>query len=308
MSDQPWRQDALGASDAPALVGVDHWRTAGDVWAEKTGRLPAGEDPSTRGSLDVRALGSAIEPMLLDVATHRLGLRDVSRQVWYQHPEHPLACSVDGLDVATPKFPGGVLLEAKTVGLLGWSPTIDEYGEPGTDEVPEAVNVQVHHCFAVLDAQPHLQPVRLAFVVALLGGRGVQLYRIERDDQLVTELLAHEVEWWNDHVLTDRCPPAELPSLQTLKRLRRQPDAPAVPVDPDTVQLWLDTKAARKNAEKAEEEAHRLVLMALGDSEQGRCSLGTLTYRATHRAAYEVPAQTVRTLRFKAAAEGRRVA
>jgi hypothetical protein len=310
MSDQPWRRDALGASDAPALVGVDHWRTAGDVWAEKTGRLPL-EDPTSSGaSLDVRALGSAIGPLLVDVVNARFSLH-CFREVWYQHPTFPLACSVDGLDLDAAGYDGGVLVEAKTVGLMGWSPTLDEYGEPGTDDVPEAVNVQVHHTFGVLDAQPDMPPVRVAFVVALLSGRGVNVYRVNRDDQLVTELQELEVEWWRDHVEADRCPPADLPSLRTLKRMRRQPDAPAVRLDPIDVQAWRDTQAALKSAQHADDCARQLVIAGLGDSERGTCSLGDVSYRLSHRHSYEVPAQDIRTLRFTDAArrsKGRRVA
>jgi hypothetical protein len=303
MSSQPWRRDALGASDAPALVGVDPWHTAGDVWAEKTGRLPAEESPAQSGSLDVRALGSAIAPLLLDVASVRLGFQ-FTREVWFQHPTRPLACSVDGL-----ALPAGILVEAKTVGLLGRSPVQDEYGEQGTDEIPEAVNVQVHHSFAVLDAQPDLPPVRVAFVVALLGGRGVQVYRVERDDGLVTELAEYESDWWADHVMADRCPPADPPTLPVLKRLRRWPEMPAVPLSNTNVQAWLNAKDQVKAAEKAEEEMRRLVLTGLGDSEHGICKLGRVSYKASKRAGYTVAEQTVRTLRFAAAKQdGRRVA
>jgi predicted phage-related endonuclease len=300
MSDQPWRRDALGASDAPALVGVDPWRTAGDVWCEKTGRLPAEESAASTGSLDVRALGSAIAPLLLDVASARLGL-PFAREVWFQHPTRPLACSVDGLALGD-----GILCEAKTVGLLGRSPLLDLYGEPGTDDVPDAVKVQLAHSFAVLDAQPDVPPVRVAFVVALLGGRGVQVYRVERDDGLVCELAEYETDWWADHVTADRCPAPELPSLPVLKRMRRQPDAPAVPLDVKDVAAWLEAKELVKAAEQTEEEMRRVVLSALGDGEHGSCLLGHVSYKASKRAAYTVAAQTVRTLRFTATKEAKR--
>jgi predicted phage-related endonuclease len=300
MSEQPWRRDALGGSDAPAIVGVDPWRSAGDVWAEKTGRLPADEAAITSGSLDVRELGRVIAPLLLDVASGRLG-RSFVREVWYQHPTRPLACSVDGVDLDA-----GVLCEAKTVGLLGRSPALEAYGEPGTDEVPESVHVQVHHSFAVLDAQPDVPTVRVAYVVALLGGRGVQLYRIERDDALVAELTGFESEWWADHVVRDVCPPAYPPSLPTLKRLRRQADAPAVALKAEDVARWIEAKELVKVAAQTEEQMRRVVLAALGDGEHGVCQLGRVSYKASKRAAYTVAAQTVRTLRFAASKDAKR--
>lgn len=296
-----WRRDVLGASDAPAIVGVDPFRTAGDLWAEKTGRVPQDAEDE-RSPVGPQALGKALEPLLLDAAGRFLGT-PLARQVWYRHPDAPLACSVDGLAVeATPP----TLVEAKTCGILNRpSQLLLAYGDDGTDEVPESVLIQVHHELGVLDAQPDLPRIDDVLVVALLGdGRGLRHYPIARDQDLVDELAEWELKFWRDYVEADRPPPHDPPSLGTLRRWRRRHELPATPVDPEVMARWLKARHDAKLAGEAEELARRKLLAALGDAEAGICALGEVTYRAVERKGYTVQPTTARTLRYRELKEG----
>src|SRR5215467_10717948 len=298
MSDlYPWRRDCLGGSDAPAILGVDPYRTAGDVWAEKTGRLPvtAGDGDD---DLSPKLLGSVIGPLLVNLAAKRMLGKPVAMEVFYRHPTAPMGCSVDGIC-----FDPAVLIEAKTTGLL--SPAFSSaYGEEGSDEVPEPVMIQIHHNLAVLDAQPDVPQIREVLVPVFIGGRGLRVYRIHRDDALVTELYDFETDWWQQYIEGDRCPPDEPPSMTTLRRMARHPETPGRPVDNTYVAEWQAAKDALKQAEKLEEFTRRLVIADLGDGEVGECALGRLTYRAVRRAAYTVAPSVVRTLRFSPSKEG----
>ncbi|GIV50738.1 MAG: hypothetical protein KatS3mg038_1259 [Candidatus Kapaibacterium sp.] len=53
------RRSFLGASDAPAVLGLSPWRTAWEVWAEKTGRID-----SWTGNAATSA-GQLLEPAVL---------------------------------------------------------------------------------------------------------------------------------------------------------------------------------------------------------------------------------------------------
>lgn len=302
MTDSPWRRDTLGASDAPAVVGLDPFRTGGDLWAQKTGRVPDDEMDDGGGALDVKAIGSALTPMLMRFAEVKLH-RPVAREVFYQHPDFPLSCTVDGLalDAAT-----GVLVEAKTAGIIGRSPLLDEYGDEYTDEVPRSVVVQTHHALAVLDAQPNMPRIDRVVVVALLGGRGLKWYEVPRNEELVAELQAREVEWWRSYVVADRCPPDDPPKLPTLKRMLRNPDALPRAIDPVLVAEWQEAKAIAKRATMHEERCKAFVLNALGDAEIGECELGRVTYFEAARAGYTVDPTRARTMRFKPHGSGLR--
>lgn len=299
MSDELlWRRDCLGSSDAPAVVGVDPFRSAGDVFLEKRGRLPAVPE---EGELGPMALGKVLEPALLDVAAQRLGV-PLARQIWYKHPTAPLACSIDGLALeASPP----TLIEAKTCGILNRpSALLAAYGEDGTDDVPDSVLIQVQHEFNVLAAQPDLPPIRDALVVALLGdGRGLRTYRLQFNPDLGEQLIGIELEFWRDYVEQDIAPP-EAPSLQTLRALPRRRTTAPVPIDPVITSEWLHARAIAKQAIENEETARRFLLAELGDAEDGMCVHGRLSYHATARKAYTVAAQTIRSLRFTPAKEG----
>jgi predicted phage-related endonuclease len=296
MSDEVlWRRDVLGASDAPAVVGCDPFRTAGDLWAEKTGRVPSGGE-ADRSPVNPRALGSALEPLLLSAARLELGV-PLAPQVWYRHPDAPLGCSVDGLALeADPP----TLVEAKTCGILNRpSQLLAAYGEEWTDEVPDSVVVQVHHELVVLAAQPNLPPIRDVLVVALLGdGRGLRRYRLRFDAALAEEIIGAELEFWHDYVETNRPPPYDPPSLATLRAWRRRPELPAVQVDHWLMFDWIKAREAAKDAAKAEDEARRQLLVALGDAESGVCSVGRVTYLPVARKGYTVQPTTARTLRY----------
>lgn len=297
MNDTPWRRDSIGASDTPAILGMDPFRTAGDAWAEFTGRLPV--VPDDTDAVTARELGSTLTPFLVGVAARRLG-RSLAPEVFYQHPAAPLSCTVDAIALQEP----AVLVEAKTAGLLGGrSPLLDGYGHEATDEVPDSVMVQVHHAFGVLDAQPNVPRVQRALVVALLGGRGIKCFDIERSDELVAAILDEETDWWGKYVVRDRCPPRDPPSLPTLKRMLRRKDALARSINGTFVREWQDAKAILKQAQKNEETLRALVINELGDGEVGVCAEGRVTYFETTRSAYTVAASTSRTLRFTEARE-----
>lgn len=289
----PERRECIGASEAPAIVGVDPFTSAGSIWARKTGRAPS--TVAARG-MTPAAVGSALGPLLVAYAADQLGREVGAQEVWYRHPEKPMSVTVDGLILNPP----GVLIEAKTVGLLGPPPAYAaEYGEDGTDAVPRALLVQVHHAFAVLEAQPDLPAVREALAPVLIGGRGLHLYRIVRDDALVQDLRDLEAHWWQTYVVGDRCPPGEPPSLEILRHMERSPLGPPKPLDPVLVNEWLAAKEVAKQASTNEEHIRRAILTELGDGELGECPLGRVTYKAQQRGAYTVAAQTVRVLRFQ---------
>jgi len=301
MGNEPWRRDCIGSSDAPAIAGEDPFRTAGDVWAEKTGRIPASdsEENGSHATLSPLSLGSVIGPLLVNYAARMID-RPVAGEVWYRHPTAPLACSVDGISLDEP----GVLIEAKTTGIIAPVPPqyASAYGEDGTDEVPYSVTIQVHHAFAVLEAQPNIPPIRQALVPVLIGGRGVRCYRIQRDEKLVRDLYALETVWWEDYVVGDRCPPDDPPSLATLKRFERQPDLTPVRLDPVYVAELMQATDVHKQAGQNKEYLQRLVLTQLGDAELGECEIEgvpyRVTYKPTHRVGYFVEPTTFRTLRI----------
>ena len=273
------RKRFLGSSDAAAVVGLDHYRTPFDVWADKTGRiLPSGLEPNN----DAIDIGNYLEAGVLNWFASKRGLKlvlnDEADRNRRQHDNGIMAANVDAFVEDDPTQ----IVEAKTTGVVSMR-VPETWGEVGTDEVPDRVKLQVMHQMAVVPA------ARVAWVPVLMGGVGLRHYRIERDDDLIRNLTDIELAFWNDHVLKD-VPPEGEASLETLKKLRREPNK-ITTISDEAVAKWLRAKEAFKLAEDAKKEAELLVLKCLGDAEAGDYAAGRVTYFLSKpRASYVVPA------------------
>jgi len=151
------RKTRLGSSDMAAVLGVSPFATAHDIYLEKTDKLePEKKEPET-----YKYAGNVFEKGILDDAERILGKLD-------RGPEGhgvevvadigvPIGSFIDAIVVA-PKIEGvceGDPVEAKTAGLYG--PLVEEWGEDGTDEVPDRIIIQdqasrcvIHQFFSVV--------------------------------------------------------------------------------------------------------------------------------------------------------------
>jgi len=285
------RQKYLGSSDMAALCGKDPWRTAGDVWAEKTGRVV-----NDRNSTPM-TVGQYLEPAILSWTEDTLET-PLMRDVFLIHRNEIHACNLDA--IAHVRQPAAVI-EAKAIGLIGRPHYMDEFGEAGTDELPVHIIIQVHHQFAVLDATDSalFPPVTEALVPVLLIGKGFVLYHVPKNVDLCAAIVEEGERFWTDHVLGDT-PPPESPSLDTLRRLQRHADE-GVPVDQELVLAWEAAKADTKAAKTFEDLQLRELVNALGPAEVGTCPLGRFTYYEQTRKSYTVEETTFRVPRFQKA-------
>lgn len=79
------RHGFIGGSDAAAILGVSPWKSAVDLYLEKTEPQPErAETPALRR-------GKRLEPYICDMLTAEHGLQLVRRNERYADPEHPLS-------------------------------------------------------------------------------------------------------------------------------------------------------------------------------------------------------------------------
>lgn len=250
------RKKHLGSSDIAAIFGFDKYRNAYDVWADKTGKL----DDKQQGSEAMYA-GIVFEDGVLQFAEDKLG--KLIRNQFRKAEGCPVGSNIDALVVET-----GEPVEAKTAGLF--APLIEVWGEDGSDEVPDRV---------ILQSQTHLLCVdkELCYVPTFLGGRGFNLFRIKREDEIINQIMDKSNDFWDNFVLKDCPPPDIMPSMPIIQRMHREPDK-TVDIDSTLVENWDKAKESRKLAEAIEEDAKEEMLAALGDAEAGRCAQGILTF------------------------------
>ncbi|TCP12554.1 YqaJ viral recombinase family protein [Simplicispira metamorpha] len=185
------RQGGIGSSDAAAAVGLHPYKSPLQLWMEKTGRdshLPK-VDPNDDHS--PMYWGTLLEPIVAAHYTRRTGYRVRRLHAVLQHPEHPwMLANIDREVVGSAEVQ---VLECKTAGIHGsrlWS-----------EGVPEYVQLQVMHQLAVTGKQA-------ADVAVLLGGQDLQVFRIERNEEMIAQLIDLERQFWG-YVQRDQEPPAD---------------------------------------------------------------------------------------------------
>ena len=187
------RKTGIGSSDAAAAVGLNPYQSQLELWLVKTGRdetLPK-VDPHDEES--PMYWGNILEPIVAAHYTRRTGNRVRKINAVLQHPDPDKAWMLANIDREVIGVGEVQILECKTAGINGarlWK-----------EGVPEYVQLQVHHQLAVTGKQA-------ADVAVLLGGQHLEIHRIERDEELIRNLIQLEREFWH-FVETDTPPPTD---------------------------------------------------------------------------------------------------
>lgn len=176
MSREQWlsvRRGGIGSSDAAAAIGLSPYKSSLELWLEKTGRKPADDLSQSEAVF----WGTTLEAIIANVYAHRSGNKVRRVNAVLQHPDHPFMLA--NLDRAVG---ADGILEVKTAG--GHSAQFWE------DGVPEHYQCQVIHQLAVTGKS-------WADVAVLIGGQDFRIYRIERDESQIADLITRETEFWH---------------------------------------------------------------------------------------------------------------
>jgi len=274
------RRRGLGGSEIAAIAGVEcpGGRTLVDVWLCKS-RGPNYEKPPIIAEPppeadhpdsfapylkgDARTAGSIMEAGIADLYEFMTGakLRRAGTRV---HPEHKWALATPDRYVLDQtetdrRYERG--LEIKLVG----SRMTHHWDGAGEHGVPEYVQLQCQWGMYVtgLDRWD---------VCGLLGGSEPRIHRLERDDELIAEMVELAEDFWEKYVRGDRPPPAlgGDDAMRLLRALYAQDDGEIVDVGavPELEQLALvyeQEKAAEKAAAARAEIAKAAFCAAIGE-------------------------------------------
>ena len=266
------RKKFIGSSDVAALFGLDPFKTSADVYAEKVFTIA---EPNTTS--DSIKIGNRHESACVDFVREALGVSVVTdpKLLRFICPDHQIfACNLDAYTASDFMFQDtkitneNVIIEAKTTGLA------DEWGEPGTDEAPYRVLLQVHHQMLCTGWDK-------AVIVVLMGKFGLreELYYVRRNKVICDAIIEKCTDFWNGHVKTKIPPPDSIPAnIDLFSRIERIPESFAEVPD-EVIRAWDEARRVRLDAEKAEKEAKARMLLDLGDAEAAKLSNGDmLTY------------------------------
>jgi hypothetical protein len=261
------RRGKITSSVAAAALGLDRWCSPYGAWAKITGR-------EETQAIDSKAIarGNALEDIVLE---HPTTLHDgwAWRHAPYREREPWAGDSCDACyhvdgDLA-------YIGEGKTVSSMA----AGEYGEEGTDEIPERTMIQCQWHLL------HWPEVEECLVPVLVGGYSFEfsLYRVRRDVELAGILWDSAHRWHCDHVAADVPPEADERDT-ALIRARMNVITPGKWAEdtPDLAAL-VGKKVAcattRKALEAEEEAAANRIRLLLGDAEGARGAWGKVYYK-----------------------------
>lgn len=232
------RRGLLGGTDIASILGVSPWKTAYDLWEEKTAPefLPPSE-PDEKAQKLLRR-GKKLEPWVLELLEEETGIFVRKRNQRYTDEEYPwMQCEIDF------EFTGDTGEECngdiKTVSPFA----AGEWGEQGTDEVPLHYACQFHWGLMIKPERP------LCLVGTLIGADDLRIYEVMRDEQLIAEMRRRAVHFWTHNVLKKIAPEPQTIS-DTNKILFKLGGA----LVPGNEAIW-NKVTAFKQAKKAEKEA-----------------------------------------------------
>lgn len=245
------RETTIGASEAPAVLGLSPFATPADIYWRKVGK-PEADKPT-----EAMESGTRLEPVILDWCGERLGRKVIDRGVMMIDP-------ISGCLSAIPD--GRVegrreLVESKKTSLTaGW-------GDEGTDQIPENYLVQCHEQMEVA-ARCGILIERVWVPVLMLAGfrEEWRLYCVERNEDLGAEIAGRCTAFYKEHIEARVPPDGSTPPLDIIKRLRREPKSQVI-LGGNGIEAWeaLDkAKAAAKEADAKKDEAQAAVLALLG--------------------------------------------
>ena len=257
------RAQGIGGSDAGVIMGLNPYKSAYQLWMEKTGQAEA---PDLSGNQFIY-WGQKNEANIADWFAETTGKR-VERCGTLQSVKNPfMLANVDRTVIGE-----NAGLEIKTAG-------VSQYRKWKDDEIPDAYYCQCLHYMAVTGAD-------YWYIAVLLGGNEAKWKRIERNEEDIKTLIEAEKEFWA-LVQTKTAPPVDGSFSCSQALAARYADSRdeeiTLPEEADTLiaRISGDTEIMDKLKEQISLNQNRLKEM-LGNAEAGRAGSFKVTWKTTN--------------------------
>jgi len=251
-----YRKNGIGGSDAGAVCGLNPYRTAIQVYYDKTSEEI--EETDNEAMRQGRELEEYVARRFCEASGKKVRRANA---IFYDEKNPFMLADVDRMIVGE-----NAGLECKTA-----SPYMAEQWKDGS--IPISYQIQCYHYMTVCRADAW-------YIAVLIYGREFKYYRIERDDEVIENLIRIEKEFWNGNVIPrvmpdpDGSKTADLAIAERFKdaqgttillsgfdeRLRRRQELLTVMEHMETEKRQIDQelKLYLGNAETAENEHYRV--------------------------------------------------
>lgn len=177
-----YRKMGIGGSDAGAICGLNPYASAISVYLDKI-------NPDTE-NFDNEAMrqGRDLEDYVALRFMEATGIKVRKANFMCTHDHHPfMLANVDRMIVGE-----NVGLECKTANILN----ADKWKD---GDVPAHYQLQCHHYMAVTGAKAW-------YIAVVILGKEFKYVRIDRDEEIIKNLIEIESDFWNNHVMKEIMP------------------------------------------------------------------------------------------------------
>ncbi len=257
------RKGSIGGSDAGAVMGMNPYRSALEVYADKKGMIPDKEQN------EAMRLGSDLEDYVAKRFEEMTGKKVRRDNYMYAHDDYPfMTANVDRVIVGE-----NAGLECKTM-----SP-FSKY-DVAAGEIPDQYYAQCQHYMAVM-AYDRM------YIAILVYQKGVWQHPVERNDEFIKQMIQQEKEFWENHVIP--CIPPEPDgsesAIDTLVAMYPDgsDDTEVYLPDNDIIQKYQECGEAIKRLKSQQDDMKASICAVLADCNTGRSDQFVVTWKKQDR-------------------------
>lgn len=171
-----YRKTGIGGSDAGAICGLNPYVSPMSVYFDKTSEEIQDFDN------EAMRQGRDLEEYVARRFTEETGFKVRRANAIYQNTDYPfMLANVDRLLVGE-----RIGLECKTTSAYNADKWADGL-------IPPHYEIQCHHYMAVTGAAAW-------YLAVVILGRGFKIVKIDRDEEIIQNLITVEEDFWNEHV------------------------------------------------------------------------------------------------------------
>lgn len=256
------RRNGIGGSDSAAILGLNKWRSAVDVWLDKTGQIVEGQEEN-----EFMYWGNVLEEVVAKEFERRTSLKVRKNNFMLQSTAYPFLLANLDREIVGKK----VGLECKTASAY-------KSEEWEGDSVPDSYYIQCQHYMAVTGYASW-------WIACLCGGNQFFYKEIPRNEEVIDVIVGQGKEFWQ-HV-TEKTMPAVDGSeacATAIKGLYPESNGNAIDL-PDTATLYIDQYKRASDeetaAKKLKTEAKNILTNMLGKNEVGNVGIFKVSWKSS---------------------------
>ena len=246
------RNKFIGGSDVAAIIGLNRYKTAYEVWEEKKHNIKTFEGNQAT------EWGKKLEPVIIAHFEQVNNVKVFDNNERYISKEYDfLGCHPDGICTINNE---NVLIEVKTV-------STDAFKFWG-NELPLEYYCQVQHNLNVLGL------TKAKFIYLVLDSRYYGEIEISYDKEYAESVQKFLVKWWNEYIIGDNTP------IKTVTDYEKEnPEVKMVEADDETAKKHtelIELKAKIKELETQKEAIEDFLKLKIGDATDLMYGLNTI--------------------------------